>query len=131
MTIDGRAAHKAAIESYNAEHGTTSAIRQTTSYRHHSVEQDPRAVKRVTRPILRFKSFHAARRTLVGIALMPMLKKRQLVVEEGDESRTAAALFSSLAASSPHGRGPLPLQHLLSKMCDSIPADALVAAPGR
>jgi putative transposase len=130
MTIDGRAANKAAIESDNAEHGTTIAIRQTT-YLHHIVEQDPRAVKRVIRPILRCKSFHAARRTLVGIALMPMIKKRQLVVEEGDESRTADELFSSLAASSPHGRGPLLLQHLLSKICDRIPADALVVAPGR
>jgi len=29
---------------------------------------------------------------------MHMIKKRQLVVEEGNEGRTAAALFSSLAA---------------------------------
>jgi len=29
---------------------------------------------------------------------MHMIKKRQLVVEEGDEGLTAAALFSSLAA---------------------------------
>ena len=31
---------------------------------------------------------------------MPMMKKRQMVVEEGDEGRTAAELFYSLAASS-------------------------------
>jgi len=37
-------------------------------------------------------------RTLVGIELMHMIKKRQLVVEEGDEGRTAAELFYSLAA---------------------------------
>jgi hypothetical protein len=29
---------------------------------------------------------------------MPMIKKRQLVVDEGDEGRTAAALCYSLAA---------------------------------
>jgi putative transposase len=63
-----------------------------------SIEQDHRAVKRVTRPMLGFKSFEAAQDTLVGIELMPMMKKRQMVVEEGDEGRTAAELFYSLAA---------------------------------
>ena len=62
------------------------------------VEQDHRAVKRITRPMLGFKSFTAAQDTLVGIELMHMIKKRQLVVEEGDEGRTAAELFYSLAA---------------------------------
>jgi hypothetical protein len=36
--------------------------------------------------------------TLVGIELMHMIKKRQLVVEEGDEGLTTAELFYSLAA---------------------------------
>jgi transposase-like protein len=40
----------------------------------------------------------AAQDTLVGIELMHMIKKRQLVVEEGDEGLTAAELFYSLAA---------------------------------
>ena len=30
--------------------------------------------------------------------MMHMIKKRQLVIEEGNEGRTAAALFYSLAA---------------------------------
>jgi putative transposase len=57
-----------------------------------------RAVKRITRPMLGFKSFAAAQDTLVGIELMHMIKKRQLVVKEGDQGRTAAELFYSLAA---------------------------------
>jgi hypothetical protein len=48
--------------------------------------------------MLGFKSFDAAQDTLVGIELMHMRKKRQLVVEEGDEDRTAAEQFYSLAA---------------------------------
>jgi hypothetical protein len=48
--------------------------------------------------MLGFQSFTAAQDTLVGIELMHMSKKRQLVVEAGDEGRTAAALFYSLAA---------------------------------
>jgi putative transposase len=62
------------------------------------VEQDHRAVKRIARLTLGFKAFGAARDTLVGIELMHMLKKRQLVVEAGDESLTAAEQFYSLAA---------------------------------
>ena len=62
------------------------------------VEQDHRGVKRSTRPMLGFKAFDAAQSTLVGIELMHMIKKRQLVVEEADKGRTAAELFYSLAA---------------------------------
>jgi hypothetical protein len=48
--------------------------------------------------MLGFKAFDTAQSTLVGIALMPMIRKRQGVVEEGDEGLTAAELFSSLTA---------------------------------
>jgi transposase-like protein len=97
ITIDGSDAHEAAIKSYNAAHGMSIAIRQV-KYLHNVVEQDHRAVKRVTRPMLGFKSFDAAQGTLVGIELMHMIKKRQMVVEAGDEGRAAAELFYSLAA---------------------------------
>ena len=49
-------------------------------------------------------------------------KKRQLVVEAGDEGRTAAALFDALAAACLHRPGPLPLHDLLSKICDKARA---------
>jgi putative transposase len=62
------------------------------------VEQDHRAVKRVTRSMLGFKSFETARCTLTGVELMHMLKKRQLRVEAGDEGLTAADLFYALAS---------------------------------
>jgi putative transposase len=57
-----------------------------------------RAVKQVTRPMLGFKSFDAAQRTLAGIELMHRSKKRQLVVEAGEEGRTAAEQFYALAS---------------------------------
>jgi putative transposase len=99
ITLDGSAAHEAAIKSYNAEYGTAIAIRKV-KYLNNIVEQDHRGVKRITRPRLGFKAFDAAQSTLVGIELMHMIKKRQMVVEEGNEGRTAAELFYSLAASS-------------------------------
>ena len=97
ITIDGSDANEAAIKSYNEEHGTAIIIRQV-KYLNNIVEHDHRGVKRVTRPILGFKSFEAAQDTLVGIELMHMIKKRQMRVEAGEESRTATELFYSLAA---------------------------------
>jgi transposase-like protein len=97
ITIDGSAANEAAIKSYNEAHGTAIEIRKV-KYLNNIVEQDHRGVKRVTRPMLGFKSFNAAQDTLVGIELMHMLKKKQIVVEAGDESLTAVELFYSLAA---------------------------------
>src|SRR5215204_918500 len=81
ITIDGSAANEAAIKSYNEEHGTDIVIRRV-KYLNNIVEQDHRAVKRVTRPMLGFKAFEAAQSTLIGIELMHMIKKRQLVVED-------------------------------------------------
>ena len=97
ITIDGSEANAAAIKNYNQEYGTAIAIRQV-KYLNNIVEQDHRGVKRVTRPMLGFKSFTAAQDMLVGIELMHMIKTRQLVVEEGNEGLTAAELFYSLAA---------------------------------
>ena len=97
ITIDGSDANEAAIKRYNEAHGTAIIIRQV-KYLNNLVEQDHRAVKRVTRPMLGFKAFDAAQATLVGIELMHMLKKRQLMVEEGDEGLTAAEQFYALAA---------------------------------
>ena len=96
ITIDGSAANEAAIKSYNEEYGTTIEIRQT-KYLNNMVEQDHRGVKRITRPMLGFKSFDAAQSTLVGIELMHMLHKRQL--EDGvEQGLTAAEQFYTLAA---------------------------------
>jgi putative transposase len=44
------------------------------------VEQDHRAVKSKTRPMLGFKSFHAATNVLAGIELMHMVRKGQMAM---------------------------------------------------
>jgi putative transposase len=97
ITIDGSEANAAAIRAYNEEYGTAIAIRQV-KYLNNVVEQDHRAVKRVTRPMLGFKAFDAAQSTLVGIELMHMLKKKQWLVAAGDVGLTAAEQFYALAA---------------------------------
>ena len=44
-------------------------------YLNNIVEQDHRAIKRVTRPTLNFKSFRSAGSVLAGIELMYMIRK--------------------------------------------------------
>ena len=44
-------------------------------------DQDHRAIKRVTRPMLNFKSFQAAKNTLAGIELMHMIRKGQCAID--------------------------------------------------
>jgi putative transposase len=96
ITIDGSAANEAAIKSYNQAHGTAIVIRQT-KYLNNIVEQDHRAVKRMTRPMLGFKSFHPARCTLAGIELVHMLRKGQM--DNGSKpDLTKIEQFYSLAA---------------------------------
>ena len=107
ITIDGSDANEATIKSYNEAHGTCIVIRQV-KYLNNMVEQDQRGVKRVTRPMLGFKSFEAAQDTLVGIMLMHMIKKRRLVVEEGDEGRTAATVLLPGRVIPPTARGNFP-----------------------
>ena len=97
ITIDGSEANAAAIRSDNKEYGLAIIIRQV-KYLNNIVEQDHRAVKRVTRPMLGFKSFEAAECTLTGVELMHMIKKRQLVVTQGAEGLTAAQQFYALAS---------------------------------
>jgi putative transposase len=97
ITSDGSEANAAAMKRDNEEHGTAIIIRQV-NYLNNLVEQDHRAVTRVTHPRLGFKSFDAAQGTLAGIELMHMIKKRQMMIEAGDEGLTAAEQFYSLAA---------------------------------
>jgi putative transposase len=72
VTIDGSAAHAAAMRGYNKTPGRTLIIRQV-KYLNTMVEQDHRGMKQVTRPMLGFTSFEAAQGTLIGIEFMHML----------------------------------------------------------
>jgi putative transposase len=97
ITIDGSDANAAAIRSYNKEHGTTITIRQV-KYLNNIVEQDHRGVKRVTRPMLGFKSSKAAQGPLAGIELMHMIKNRQMVLGAGEDGLSATEQCYALAS---------------------------------
>jgi len=93
ITTDGHDAYPRAIRNVFGYW----VMDRTHRYLNNHLEQDHRAVKRITRPMLGFKSFTAAYDTLVGIELLHMIKKRQFVVAEGDEGLTAAEQFYALA----------------------------------
>jgi putative transposase len=81
ITIDKSGANTAAIESDNIECEAGIEMRPI-KYLNNIVEQDHRAIKRQTRPILGFKSFWSAAVTLTGIELMHMIRKGQLLITE-------------------------------------------------
>jgi putative transposase len=58
------------------------------------VEQDHRAVKRITDPMLGFKSFWSARKLLAGIETMHMIKKGQFRCSTGKVLSTANQFYS-------------------------------------
>jgi putative transposase len=70
-------------------------IRQS-KYLNNLVEQDHRAIKRRTRPMLGFKNFRCARILLAGIELMHLIAKGQMNCASGTRP-SAADLFYDLA----------------------------------
>ena len=60
VTMDKSGANKAAMDEINARGDAPIIVRQV-KYLNNIVEQDHRAIKRVTRPMLNFKSFRSAK----------------------------------------------------------------------
>ena len=96
ITIDKSGANTAAITHYNTTQKAPLIIRHC-KYLNNIVEQDHRAVKRLTRPMLGFKSFWAARCTIAGIEVMHAIRKGQLAAT-GTLPQTPAEQFYALAA---------------------------------
>ena len=70
------------MDAINARAETRIMISQV-EYLNNIVEHDHRAIKRVTKPMLNFKSFRAARCVLAGIELMHMIRKDQCMIKVG------------------------------------------------
>uniref|UniRef100_UPI003BEEC400 IS6 family transposase n=1 Tax=Burkholderia arboris TaxID=488730 RepID=UPI003BEEC400 len=94
VTIDQSGANLAALKDLNTERETPIKIRQR-KYLNNIVEQDHRAIKRRTRPMMGFKDFRCARIVLGGIEVMHMIRKGQMKAIR--KNRTAAEQFYSLA----------------------------------
>ena len=95
ITIDKSGANRAAIVSIQADSGLPIEMRQS-KYLNNVVEQDHRAIKRITRPMLGFKTFRCARILIAGIEIMHMIRKGQLA-DIKDQASSPANQFYSLA----------------------------------
>ena len=95
VTMDKSGANKSAVDQIVADKDIVVEVRQI-KYLNNIVEQDHRAVKRNTRPMLGFKSFRAAASVLAGIELMHMIRKGQMTMP-GCEGMSFANQFYALA----------------------------------
>ena len=93
VAMDKSGANKAAIDSINAGRDVPIVVRQV-KYLNNIVEQDHRAIKRVTRPMLNFKSFRSARCVLAGIELMHMIRKGQFATDGADMTSFAEQFYA-------------------------------------
>jgi len=102
ITVDKNAAYPVAIKALKDDEtiaGDTE-LRQS-KYLNNIIEQDHRAIKRIVKPMMGFKTFNSARRTLRGIEAMNMIRKGQ--VQEMDQGSSMSqvkfieALFGIVA----------------------------------
>ena len=93
ITINKSGANTDAIVSIQADSGLSIIMRQS-KYLNNIVEQDHRAIKRITRPMLGFKSFRCARILIAGIETMHMIRKGQLGQDKDPASSTANQFYS-------------------------------------
>ena len=74
----------------------TNSRPSSVNYLNNIVEQDHRAIKRIPRPMLGFKTFRCARILIAGIEIMHMIRKGQLG-DIKDQASSPATQFYSLA----------------------------------
>lgn len=93
VTMDKSGANKAAIDEINANREKPIVVRQV-KYLNNIVGQDHRAVKRITKPMLGFKSFQSAKNILAGIELMHMIRKGQMMMAGADKMSFAEQFYA-------------------------------------
>ncbi|AIK95660.1 IS6 family transposase [Candidatus Odyssella acanthamoebae] len=82
VNMDKSGANLAGLEEINKNLGEGQKIlARQVKYLNNMIEQDHRGVKRITNPMLGFKSFVCATATLAGIELYRMIKKGQNFLE--------------------------------------------------
>jgi putative transposase len=91
--MDKSGANKAAIDAINSERDVPILVHQV-KYLNNIVDQDHRAIKRVTKPMLNFKSFRSAGAVLAGIKLMHMIRKGQFAIDATDEMSFADQFYA-------------------------------------
>jgi len=99
VTIDKSGANIAALDQINEDYVNNDEItrieKRCHKYLNNRIEQDHRFIKRRTNPMHGFKSFSSAKNTLIGLELIRMIQKQQVVHGYGLSNWQ---IFRSLAA---------------------------------
>lgn len=95
VAMDKSGDNKVAIDAINAGRDVPILVSQV-AYLNNIVEQDHRAIKWVTKPMLNFKSFRSASSVLAGIELIHMIRKGQFAID-GADAMSFADQFAALA----------------------------------
>ncbi len=97
INVDKNTAYPVAMETLKEEETLTETTKlRQVKYLNNVVEQDHRNIKRITRPMMGFKSFNSARRTLKGIEAMNMIRKGQVKGVEQGSSVSQARFIESI-----------------------------------
>jgi putative transposase len=96
VTMDKSGTNKAAMDGINQDRDVPIEVRQI-KYLKNIIEQNHRFVKRLTKPMLGFKSFRTASAVLAGIELMHIIRKGQMSSEK-EMGLSFAKQFYALAA---------------------------------
>jgi putative transposase len=94
VTMDKSGSNKAAIDQIIEDREGVEIVVRQIKYLNNIVEQDHRAIKRITKPMLGFKSFKAAKNILAGIELMHMIRKGQMLIAGGDKMIFAEQFYA-------------------------------------
>src|SRR5215472_8424570 len=122
INLDGNAASHLCLrllgeEDSRWQHVTVRARR----YLNHVIEQDHRAIKQRSRPMLGLKSFHTAAVTFSGIELAHRIRKRQFTLAYEHQGRTLSLkdlwdhALSGKSFSDSLATSPPPLMHQISR----------------
>ncbi len=95
ITVDKNAAYPVAMEALKVDETIEkeTELRQS-KYLNNVIEQDHRHIKRIVKPMMGFKTFNSARRTLSGIEAMNMIRKGQVKgIDQGFTSIVSQVKF--------------------------------------
>src|SRR5436190_3528762 len=97
VTVDKSGSNKVALDSFNKDIPEQERIEiRQINYLNNIVEQDPRFIKKRTRPTLGFKTFQSAKATISGIENIRMIQKGQILGQTACQS--AFKNFAALMA---------------------------------
>jgi transposase-like protein len=97
INVDKNAAYPVAAAALNEDETVDVKIElRQVKYLNNVVEPDHRNIKRIVKPMMGFKSFNSARRTLRGIEAMNMIRKGQVKGIEQGRSVSQASFINEI-----------------------------------